>query len=103
MAPGTNIGAAHPMSIGSGEEQTEVMQEKTANDAAASLAHSRARTCVNLRSAGGRRGSARDGVELRRATRGNGVPRDGIGRGTAEANSAAGMLLAVIAGYASPL
>ncbi|HET6348854.1 MAG TPA: nodulation protein NfeD [Candidatus Krumholzibacteria bacterium] len=37
MAPGTNIGAAHPVSIGPGGEsgKNDVMQEKVTNDAAA--------------------------------------------------------------------
>jgi membrane-bound serine protease (ClpP class) len=37
MAPGTNIGAAHPISIGKGNEQKtdKIMEEKTVNDAAA--------------------------------------------------------------------
>ena len=37
MAPGTNIGAAHPVSIGSGGQQQpdEIMKEKIVNDAAA--------------------------------------------------------------------
>lgn len=47
MAPGTNIGAAHPVSIGGGdEEQSDTMDEKVTNDAAAyarSLAAKRGR------------------------------------------------------------
>jgi len=47
MAPGTNIGAAHPVSIvGGGEEQSDTMDEKVTNDAAAyarSLAEKRGR------------------------------------------------------------
>lgn len=46
MAPGTNIGAAHPVSIGSGGEKDETMDEKITNDAAAyarSLAMQRGR------------------------------------------------------------
>lgn len=46
MAPGTNIGAAHPVSIGSGGEKDETMDEKVTNDAAAyarSLASQRGR------------------------------------------------------------
>jgi len=46
MAPGTNIGAAHPVSIGSGGEKDETMEEKVTNDAAAyarSLATQRGR------------------------------------------------------------
>jgi membrane-bound serine protease (ClpP class) len=35
MAPGTNIGAAHPVSIGSGGEKDETMDAKVTNDAAA--------------------------------------------------------------------
>ncbi|MCI0452413.1 MAG: nodulation protein NfeD [Candidatus Latescibacteria bacterium] len=47
MAPGTNIGAAHPVSIGAGEEENDVMDEKVTNDAAAyarSLADRRGRS-----------------------------------------------------------
>ena len=48
MAPGTNIGAAHPVSIGAGgEEQSDTMDEKVTNDAAAyarSLAAKRGRS-----------------------------------------------------------
>jgi membrane-bound serine protease (ClpP class) len=47
MAPGTNIGAAHPVSIGGGESSNEVMDEKVTNDAAAyarSLADRRGRS-----------------------------------------------------------
>lgn len=46
MAPGTNIGAAHPVSIGTGEAPSETMEEKVTNDAAAyarSLASKRGR------------------------------------------------------------
>ena len=46
MAPGTNIGAAHPVSIGGGGETNETMEEKITNDAAAyarSLATQRGR------------------------------------------------------------
>jgi membrane-bound serine protease (ClpP class) len=46
MAPGTNIGAAHPVSIGSGGEKDETMDAKVTNDAAAyarSLASQRGR------------------------------------------------------------
>lgn len=46
MAPGTNIGAAHPVSIGTGGEKDETMDEKVTNDAAAyarSLAAQRGR------------------------------------------------------------
>jgi membrane-bound serine protease (ClpP class) len=46
MAPGTNIGAAHPVSIGGGGEKDETMDEKITNDAAAyarSLAAQRGR------------------------------------------------------------
>jgi membrane-bound serine protease (ClpP class) len=46
MAPGTNIGAAHPVSIGTGGEKDETMDEKITNDAAAyarSLAAQRGR------------------------------------------------------------
>jgi membrane-bound serine protease (ClpP class) len=46
MAPGTNIGAAHPVSIGSGGEKDEAMDKKVTNDAAAyarSLATQRGR------------------------------------------------------------
>ena len=35
MAPGTNIGAAHPVSPGSGRDEDETMAEKTENDLAA--------------------------------------------------------------------
>ena len=35
MTPGTNIGAAHPVSLGSGGEKDETMEEKVTNDAAA--------------------------------------------------------------------
>jgi len=35
MAPGTNIGAAHPVTIGEGETKDTVMLEKVTNDAAA--------------------------------------------------------------------
>ena len=47
MAPGTNIGAAHP--VGLGEQTDPVMAEKLANDAAAlarSIANSRGRNAV---------------------------------------------------------
>ncbi len=47
MAPGTNIGAAHPVElIGGGEEQDETMTEKVVNDAVAfarSIAQERGR------------------------------------------------------------
>ncbi|PIQ96353.1 MAG: serine protease [Nitrospinae bacterium CG11_big_fil_rev_8_21_14_0_20_56_8] len=49
MAPGTNIGAAHPVNLmggGGGDEQSKTMEEKVANDAAAyirSLAEQRGR------------------------------------------------------------
>lgn len=47
MAPGTNIGAAHPVAIGvGGDQQTKTMQEKVENDAVAyirSLAQQRGR------------------------------------------------------------
>jgi membrane-bound serine protease (ClpP class) len=46
MAPGTNIGAAHPVSIGTGDAKSDVMDEKVTNDAAAyarSLADRRGR------------------------------------------------------------
>jgi membrane-bound serine protease (ClpP class) len=35
MAPGTNIGAAHPVSFGSGADTSETMMEKITNDAVA--------------------------------------------------------------------
>jgi membrane-bound serine protease (ClpP class) len=35
MAPGTNIGAAHPVQLGSGGEKDETMEEKVTQDAAA--------------------------------------------------------------------
>jgi len=35
MAPGTNIGAAHPVTMGMGEKPDKVMQEKMVNDAEA--------------------------------------------------------------------
>ena len=35
MAPGTNIGAAHPVAIGAGAEQSEVMLKKVTEDAVA--------------------------------------------------------------------
>jgi membrane-bound serine protease (ClpP class) len=35
MAPGTNIGAAHPVTIGGGESKDDTMTEKVTNDAAA--------------------------------------------------------------------
>jgi membrane-bound serine protease (ClpP class) len=48
MAPGTNIGAAHPVSIGGGSGETdETMEEKVTNDAAAyarSIADKRGRS-----------------------------------------------------------
>ena len=37
MAPGTNIGAAHPVQIGSSEKTSSVMEEKLTNDAVAYL------------------------------------------------------------------
>lgn len=46
MAPGTNIGAAHPVAIGVGGEQNEVMLSKVTEDAMAyarSIAHQRGR------------------------------------------------------------
>jgi membrane-bound serine protease (ClpP class) len=46
MSPGTHIGAAHPVSIGTGAEKNDVMDEKVTNDAAAyarSLADRRGR------------------------------------------------------------
>jgi membrane-bound serine protease (ClpP class) len=46
MAPGTNIGAAHPVSIGGGDQLSETMKEKVSNDAVAyikSLAQKRGR------------------------------------------------------------
>jgi membrane-bound serine protease (ClpP class) len=48
MAPGTNMGAAHPVTIGpgAGENKDDVMTEKVTNDAAASarsIAHRRGR------------------------------------------------------------
>lgn len=46
MAPGTNIGAAHPVAIGGGDQQSETMQGKVVNDAVAyikSLAEQRGR------------------------------------------------------------
>jgi membrane-bound serine protease (ClpP class) len=46
MAPGTNMGAAHPVSIGGGSDTNDVMEEKVTNDAAAyarSLATQRGR------------------------------------------------------------
>jgi membrane-bound serine protease (ClpP class) len=46
MAPGTNIGAAHPVSIGPGSQPSDTMNEKIVNDAAAyarSLAQQRGR------------------------------------------------------------
>ena len=35
MAPGTNIGAAHPVTLGSGQEKDDTMKEKAENDVAA--------------------------------------------------------------------
>ena len=46
MAPGTNIGAAHPVSIGGGDQLNKTMQDKVTNDAVAyirSLAQKRGR------------------------------------------------------------
>jgi membrane-bound serine protease (ClpP class) len=46
MAPGTNIGAAHPVNLGRGEEKNETMKKKIENDLAAmarSLAAERGR------------------------------------------------------------
>lgn len=46
MAPGTNIGAAHPVAIGVGDQQSKTMEEKVVNDAVAyirSLAEQRGR------------------------------------------------------------
>jgi membrane-bound serine protease (ClpP class) len=46
MAPGTNIGAAHPVSIGGSDQLSETMKEKVSNDAVAyikSLAQKRGR------------------------------------------------------------
>ncbi len=46
MAPGTNIGAAHPVAIGAGKQADSTMMEKAENDAAAyarSLAQKRGR------------------------------------------------------------
>lgn len=46
MAPGTNIGAAHPVAIGPGSQANDTMMEKVENDAAAyarSLAQERGR------------------------------------------------------------
>jgi len=46
MAPGTNIGAAHPVAIGAGKQADSTMMEKVENDAAAyarSLAQKRGR------------------------------------------------------------
>ncbi len=37
MAPGTNIGAAHPVQVGSSEKTSSVMEDKMTNDAAAYL------------------------------------------------------------------
>jgi membrane-bound serine protease (ClpP class) len=37
MAPGTNIGSAHPVTIGGGQDSSEVMMEKIVNDAVASI------------------------------------------------------------------
>ncbi len=52
MAPGTNIGAAHPVSIGPGAKVDSVMAGKTVNDAAA-----------YIRSIAGRRGRNADWAE----------------------------------------
>jgi len=46
MSPGTNIGAAHPVSIGGAQQQDEVMKGKVVNDAAAlarAIAHTKGR------------------------------------------------------------
>ena len=53
MAPGTNIGAAHPVSIGPGAKVDSVMAGKTVNDAAA-----------YARSIAGRRGRNADWAEI---------------------------------------
>ncbi|GAB4171480.1 MAG: nodulation protein NfeD [Calditrichia bacterium] len=46
MAPGTNIGAAHPVGLGGGMDTSQVMSQKVTNDAVAfarSIAHERKR------------------------------------------------------------
>ena len=37
MAPGTNIGSAHPVNLGGGQDTSQVMMEKILNDAVASI------------------------------------------------------------------
>jgi membrane-bound serine protease (ClpP class) len=37
MAPGTNIGSAHPVTVGSGSDSSKVMMEKIVNDAVAGI------------------------------------------------------------------
>ncbi|MFQ5842982.1 MAG: nodulation protein NfeD [Thermodesulfobacteriota bacterium] len=37
MAPSTNIGAAHPVTLGSGQKENEAMMEKVVNDAVAQI------------------------------------------------------------------